>query len=179
MGLRNRSTYKEERCFFVTSSFNKMIKFLNDDDNINIIISSLKFVNNKYNAHFLAYVLMPDHIHFVIFFEKENRLSDYMRDFKKFTSGEIRRNIDNKNLGLDDLEYNVREQKFKVWMDRFDDVLISSKSICETKMNYIHLNPVKENLCLFPEDYKYSSAKYYDKSVQDELKILDYREVFG
>jgi hypothetical protein len=32
------------------------------------------------------------------------------------------------------------------------------------KLNYIHHNPVQEkwNLCRYPEDYKYSTAKFYE-----------------
>ena len=33
------------------------------------------------------------------------------------------------------------------------------------KINYIHDNPVKAVLCIFPEDYKYSSASYYNGGV--------------
>jgi len=29
------------------------------------------------------------------------------------------------------------------------------------KLEYIHMNPVKAGLCEHPEDYKYSSARFY------------------
>ena len=38
-------------------------------------------------------------------------------------------------------------------------------------MEYIHYNPVVAGLCAYPEDYKYSSAKFY-KSGMDEFGFL-------
>jgi putative transposase len=38
-------------------------------------------------------------------------------------------------------------------------------------MEYIHYNPVATGLCIYPEKYKYSSAKFYEIRV-DEFGIL-------
>ncbi len=41
------------------------------------------------------------------------------------------------------------------------------------KLEYFHKNPVKEkwNLCRYPEEYRWSSAKYYTER-KDEFGIL-------
>ena len=39
------------------------------------------------------------------------------------------------------------------------------------KMEYMHYNPVKAGLCTFPEEYKYSSAKFYATG-EDEFGII-------
>ena len=103
-----------------------------------------------------------------------------MRDFKKFTSGEIRRMLekDNQTELLNKIKYDFREQKFKVWQDRFDDVFLESINVVETKINYIHENPVKKGLVKLPEDYKYSSAAYYLLDEMCTIPILDYKGVF-
>jgi putative transposase len=86
-----------------------------------------------------------------------------MRDFKKFTSGEIRRKLeaDEYLSELESLRYKYRKQKIKVWQDRFDDVALYSRKVLETKLNYIHENPVKKGFVKFAEEYKYSCAAYY------------------
>ncbi len=38
-------------------------------------------------------------------------------------------------------------------------------------MEYIHYNPVAAGLCAYPEEYKYSSAKFYETGV-DECSLL-------
>lgn len=160
MGLRNRGDFKDEQCFFITTSCNKMKHLFKNENYFLILGQSLRFNSINYNSDFLRYVLMPNHIHFIVYFKAENRISDFMRDFKKFTSGEIRRQHekDSEYEFVESLRYEKREQKFKIWQDRFDDVVIYSKKVLETKLDYIHNNPMQEhwNLVKSPELYKYS-----------------------
>jgi len=43
--------------------------------------------------------------------------------------------------------------------------------VFQQKLDYIHCNPVHAGLCSYPEEYKYSSAIFYIKNV-DEFGIL-------
>ncbi len=54
-----------------------------------------------------------------------------------------------------------KEQKFKIWEDRFDDLYLNQEKTFWVKFNYIHNNPVKAGLVKRPEDYPYSSARNY------------------
>jgi putative transposase len=91
---------------------------------------------------------MPNHIHLILFFYTEPKLPDFMRDFKKFTSAKIRKllEMDNQFDLVGKLKYMKGNQKFKVWMDRYDAKIILSKNMLLTKINYIHYNPEKMNL---------------------------------
>ncbi len=99
-----------------------------------------------------------------------------MRDFKKFTSTHIRKIIErNDSELLEKLRFENRKQKFKVWMDRFDDVVIRSTKILMIKLNYIHYNPVNKGLVNRPEDYKHSSAGFYFRNEMPLIPILHAR----
>ncbi len=102
-----------------------------------------------------------------------------MRDFKKFTSGEIRRQIekDGRYKLLEELRYEKRQQKFKVWQDRFDDVVLYTKKVMESKLEYIHQNPVKAGIVDYPTKYIHSSAGFYEDGSMPPLDILNYNEV--
>lgn len=180
MGLRNRTLYTDKTCFFVTTTCYKWLKLIDSPQAVSIVANSITFLNEKYKAEILGYVIMPNHIHFIIFFIEKNRLSDYMRDFKKFTSVHIRRLIDSKPLLLEAIRHEVREQKFKVWQDRFDDVYIDSKDVLYTKFNYIHNNPLQEHwrLADIPENYPYSSAAFYAKGIEGVIKVTSCIEYF-
>ena len=78
MGLRNRTLLTEERCFFITTTCYQHLPLLFDTQCFSILFDSFQFYNEKYRAKLLAYVLMTNHIHFIIFFEEENYLIDYM-----------------------------------------------------------------------------------------------------
>ena len=181
MGLRYRNTVKEYQCFFVTTTSKDWLSLFIDDKYYHLICDSLRFVNKQYKASIMAYVIMPNHLHIIVYFKFDNKLSDYMRDFKKFTSGEIRRMLEKDghiNL-LNKLRYDHREQKFKIWQDRFDDVYLESINVIETKIDYIHENPVKKGLVKLPEEYKYSSAAFYILDQECNMPVLHYMEVFG
>ena len=117
MGLRGRTLLTNESIFFVTTTCHDWLPLLKDESNSRIIIESLQFCNKKYLVHLLGYVIMPNHLHLLLYFEKVMRLSDYMRDLKKFTSGEVRRSIEKNHLmNIEFLRVDLKGQAFKVWM---------------------------------------------------------------
>ena len=182
MGLRNRNQFLHYNCFFVTTTcihWKKLIHLANAYD---ILIDSLKFVNEKYKTDILGYVLMPNHIHLIVYFKKCNELSNYMRDFKKFTSTKIRQRIDEAGHTklLNELRNNAPNRAFQVWKDRFDDLYLKNRTLLETKLNYIHMNPLQEHwdLAKHPTDYKWSSAEFYENGKQNKLQVVHYLEYF-
>ena len=179
MPLRDRTRLTDYSCFFVTTTCNNWLNLFQSDKYFSLLYDSLGFVNKKYNAQIVAYVFMPNHIHLILYFHEENHLSSYMRDFKKYTSVQIRKLIESDGQAdlLNLLRYPDREQKFKVWMDRFDDVVIRSPKVLLTKMQYIHLNPVKKELVKYPQDYKHSSAGFYLKEITPLIPILHFSEL--
>ena len=182
MGLRDNYLFKDKRCFFITTSCNNHLRLFLNENSYKIVADSLTFLNNKYSAQLLAYVLMPNHIHLILYFTGENRLSDYMRDFKKYTSVRLRKEIEQAGYNnlLEKLTWENRSQKFKVWQDRFDSVFLEDRLLLEVKLAYIHNNPLQEHwqLCKYHEDYKYSSAGFYLAHKESFIPITHYRDYF-
>ncbi|NID10696.1 hypothetical protein [Fibrivirga algicola] len=73
--------------------------------------------------------------------------------------------------------HEVNEQSFKIWEDRFDDVVLYSRDVCETKIDYMHQNPVKAGLVAAPEHYRHSSAAFYLTSNKTSA-LLHYLDIF-
>jgi putative transposase len=124
---------------------------------------------------------MPNHFHVLFYFNDENKLSDAMRDLKKFCAFEIRKYLESgESLLLNLIRIENDKQVFKVWEDRFDDVWIGSKELLEIKLEYIHQNPLQShwNLSEYPEEYKYSSSAFYLGNQENVVKIIDYRDIF-
>lgn len=183
MGLRGRTQYLDKNCFFVTTTCYKWYKLLEMNACKDIVTESILFLNDKYKTDVLGYVIMPNHIHLVLYFKKLNQLSNWMRDLKKFTAVMIRKEIENcgwvdmlEKLRLDE----PRGQVFKIWQDRFDDLFLESTELLEDKLEYIHMNPLQEHWSLVdrPEKYEYSSARFYDLGVHTTLPVVDYRDYF-
>ena len=182
MGLRGRENLTDYRCFFVTTTCNNWKHLFINDKYYDLICSSLKFVCEKYKADLLGYIIMPNHIHLIIYFKNETKLSDLMRDFKKFTSVQIRKMLEEDGYLeiLESLRENIKDKKqvFKVWNDRFDDVAIYNEETLKIKLQYLHQNPVRKEIVPNSEDYKYSSARFYLSDRKYKTMLVHYKEHF-
>jgi putative transposase len=101
---------------------------------------------------------------------------------KKYTAFRIRTQLEQAGQIqlLEQLRFPRRKQVFKIWEDRFDDVVLKTNRVFLIKLNYIHLNPLQAhwNLVNKPEDWKYSSAGFYETGVAGPVLVTDYREYF-
>jgi len=146
MGLRHRSNFPSGAFFVTTSTINRAVYFSVDAD-FEMIERNIEFYRNRENAMIFGYVVMPNHLHMIISIPVGGSISNFMRDFKRITARKF-----------------YRSRGFKsgrLWQDRFDDVAIITKEVAQTKLNYIHQNPVRAGLVQNVEDWKYSSARFY------------------
>jgi len=171
MGRRGRTLFaKGGHTFFVTTTVVEFAPIFSGSPRCyDILVGAMQHVLWEHHSPLLAYVLMPNHIHLIPAMPEGESLSDLMRDFKKFTSTKIRRQLQEEKQS-DSLEILLRNaervgrkkrQVFKLWMDRFDDIVIHDDAMLVTKVEYIHNNPVKAGLVAAPEDWYYSSAGDY------------------
>jgi putative transposase len=167
MPLRGRSYADKQALWFVTSTIVSFTRVFTEEKYFQIAIDNLKFYREKYRFLLPGYVIMPEHVHFLIYtFSDLGKISDIMRDWKWSVALDIRKQCE-KDDRKDLLELFQTEARrngrrgFQVWMPRFDDVLIYTGKQYRIKLNYIHYNPVKRGLVDKPEDWKYSSARNY------------------
>ncbi len=123
-----------------------------------------------------AYVIMPDHLHLITGLER--RPSEVLR----FTNGIIsRRVIDHlKEHGyqssLDKLrrEDGSRGYRYSLWEHHHNSLFLTSEGMFMQKVHYIHQNPVRAGLTDRAEDYRWSSARCWNKNtLEDEPLLMD------
>ena len=90
-----------------------------------------------------SWVVMPNHVHFLMTRFKEYELADLMQSFKSITSHKA-----NKLL----------HRSGQFWMLDYFDRYIRDENHYRKTIAYIENNPVKARLCSRPEDYRWSSA---------------------
>jgi putative transposase len=178
MGRRGRSMFGDEgRAFFVTTTVVEFAHIFScGPQYYEILANSLNFLLKEHHAVLRAYAFMPSHVHLVIEMPEGEDISDLMRDFKKFTSTKIRQQLqqEGRREFLFVLRRNAngrKNQVFKLWMDRFDDVVISDEKTMAVIVDYVHNNPVKAGLVAAPEDWNYSSARDYLKIGYSPLPV--------
>jgi hypothetical protein len=100
----------------------------------------------------------------------DGKISENIRDFKKFTSVKIIETIKStsesrKDWMLNVFKSNASERQtnkyYQVWTHENHAILIYSNEFIREKIEYIHNNPVRAGIVENPEDYLYSSARNY------------------
>lgn len=78
MSLRNRSFYdKSGFVTFVTTTVVEFTQVFSLGEVYNeILLNSMKYLNLEHNAELFAYVIMPNHIHFIIALPQNESVSD-------------------------------------------------------------------------------------------------------
>lgn len=135
-----------------------------------IIIDSFKYCIENKGLELFAYVIMTNHVH-VIMRSKNGNLSDIVRDFKKYTSKQILElisssNIESRREWLEMIfkyhaRFNKRAGERQLWTHENHAVELSTNEMMDSRLNYIHNNPVRAGIVQNPEDYIYSSASNY------------------
>ncbi len=168
MDIKNRIT---SEVYFVTATVVDWVDIFSRPTYKHIVLESLIYCQQNKGLKIYAWVLMTNHLHMIVGSNDENKVSDIMRDFKKFTSKKIIEYLQTDNQEsrrewmLNRFEYagrnNERIKHYKFWQDGNDAQEIYLNDYFEQKLNYIHENPVKAEIVNKAEEYRYSSAIDY------------------
>jgi putative transposase len=154
--------------YFITTTAVERVHLFRRDVNKRIIVDSLNYMRVEGWLNLYVFVVMPNHVHFIVRFLPEHTLTDVMREFKKHTSKQIIRQYqaeDNERVlaFLEQAAHDLPDQKYKVWEKGYDARNIFSIDFLRQKVTYIHNNPCQPQWQLVqqPELYTWSSARYY------------------
>ena len=134
-----------------------------------IVLESISYCQHHKGLQVFGYVIMSNHVH-LICNSPEGKLSDTVRDLKKYTSKKIIEAIKTGNESrrewmLDRFGFlgrkNSRNQDFQVWTHENHSIVLYTNPFISEKLNYLHNNPVRAGIVERPEEYIYSSAKNY------------------
>ena len=149
-----------------------------------IIIGSLQFQVREKKIQLNAFVIMNNHIHIIWQALKpaiENTREEYtlqkvQKNFMKFTAQTIKFDlIENHPDILAQYKVNAGDREYNFWKRRSLGIELFTPAVFQQKLEYIHNNPVKAGLCEFPEQYHYSSAKFYYTGVDDFNMLSHYK----
>ncbi len=115
---------------------------------------------------------MPNHLHLITSAKDGKDISNIIRDFKKFTSVEIKKYLQDYNniesrrewmlsiFGLAGKD-NPANKEFQLWKNENHPIALYSFEVIKQKLEYIHMNPVRAGFVAMPEHWLYSSASNY------------------
>ena len=106
-----------------------------------------------------------------------DKLPDIMQSLKRHTAKNILEQLecDNKTWLLNQFQFYKLSHKsgseHQVWQEGYHPQIINSDNILKQKVDYIHMNPVRKGFVCEPEDWRFSSARYYLKKMECDVKI--------
>ena len=154
--------YPEHWPQFYTATINNWQHLLADNKHKDIIVDSLKFLVTEKRIELNAFVIMSNHIHLIWQPQFGFTPTDIQSSFMKYTAQQLKRSLaENNKETLASFKVNKYDREYQFWKRDSLGIELISPAVFEQKLTYIHYNPVKAGFCINPEDYYYSSARFY------------------
>jgi len=133
-------------------------------------LAILEQVRKRYRFVVVGYVVMPEHIHLLISEPEVGTPSTVMQVLKQRTARALLpryKKPDSRQTNF--FEEPARRAPF--WQARFYDFNVWTKKKRVEKLKYMHRNPVKRRLAASPEDWRWSSYRFYALSEVGAFRV--------
>ena len=173
MGDSGYKIRNQEGIHFITFAVVGWIDVFSRPDYKDIVVDSMQYCQKSKGLNIHAWIIMSNHLHLIISSQKGHKLSDILRDFKKYTSLRIIEAIE-QNTSESRKEWmlkyfresgnkNVKNTTYQFWQQNNHPVELTDDSdMISQRLEYIHNNPVHAGIVNHPSDYIYSSARDYE-----------------
>jgi len=154
----------ENLTHFLTITIIEWIDIFTKPQYPQIIIDSLKYCQENKGLLLYEFVIMTNHLHLIVKAKEKNKLSQIISDFKKHTTREILKELeeDNRKYILNLIKNSFAKKKDyqnQIWQrENYPEVIESEKFLLQ-KTNYVYNNPIKKGYVVKSEDWIYSSAR--------------------
>jgi len=91
--MTQRRRYQNKHPYFITTKTINNLWMFENEQYATILYNKIICISKYYKANLFSFCIMPDHLHIMIKFAKENDISFYMRDLKSLFVKEIRENL--------------------------------------------------------------------------------------
>ncbi len=144
---------------FVTFSVTHRRRLLDHDHPKRIVLGVLNSLLTQTGSRCVGFVLMPDHVHAIVWFPQPGQLSRFVKEWKRQSSLSIRH------------WYRMEAPRYfaecgegeRFWQPKYYSFELYSRAKLEEKLAYMHLNPVRRGLVERAVDWKWSSARWYEQ----------------
>jgi len=157
---------------FITFSCYHRYQLMVDDGTRLIFLSHLKSICKNYNIDIYGYVIMPEHIHLVVYPRVEVSIGKVIGQLKSKSAREILLQLRRENSSL--LSRLTIGEKTYFWQKRCYDHNCRTPETVLEKINYCHKNPVTRRLVDEPKEWKWSSYRWYEGMDNIVLEIDGY-----
>ena len=160
---------------FYTATILEWKYLLQQDKYKDEIIRSLQFLVLEKRIRLFAFVIMSNHIHLIWQSLPDNTPVSIEHSLLSYTAKKIRSDLQkNHPAVLAHFKVGAKDREYQFWERNSLGIELYSHEVFIQKLDYIHNNPVAAGLCRLPEEYYYSSAKFYEYGIDDFNMLSHY-----
>lgn len=162
---------------FFTATILEWKHLLRQDKYKELIVESLRFLVTENRIRLFAFVLMSNHIHLIWQPLEENTPEKIQHSLLSYTAHRIQKDMaQNHPLVLPYFKIKAKDRSCQFWERNSLSIELFTEIVFTQKLDYIHYNPVEAGLCKLPEEYYYSSARFYEYGTDDFEMLTHYKE---
>ena len=159
--MAKRTIYDDElHAHFVTFSCCRRRRLLDRDAAKRVVLGVLNCQLASRKASCVGLVVMPDHVHAIVWFPVPGQLSVFMQQWKRLSSRHIGRLVGSRLVHYAE-KIGPNDPFF--WQAKYYPLNVYSEEKVLEKLTYMHENPVRAGLVAKPCDWAFSSARYYEQ----------------
>ena len=163
----NQIHQENKHCqYFLTITVHRWYDIFDRFNRWEILSNSIKYFQKNKGLKIYCYVFMLNHIHLIV---QSDDVASFIRDFKKFTSKEIKKNIMENEPNILELFLNKETGEYNFWQETNSPKIIENEKFGMQKLRYILDNPVRRSYVEKSEYWRWSSANPNSEIKCDEL----------
>jgi len=167
---------RDAPCYYLTSVAKDRLPVFRSDEIKVITCAALDEARRSGKFALYAYVIMPDHLHVVT-----DSILSTARTLQFINGVTGRRIIDylkahNHDVSLRKLQHQIRPRhySYSLWDHHPNAHLLLTENMLMQRVTYTHQNPVRAGLASHPENYLWSSIRFWNRKVlEDEPLRMD------
>jgi putative transposase len=152
---------------FITSSCYQRQPILHTPGRRDLFLTVLEQVRGKYGFVVLGYVVMPEHFHLLISEPEQGTPSTVVQAVKLGFARRLLASLHGPG--------SWPKSPSHVWQRRFYDFNVWTERKRVEKLRYIHRNPVKRGLVEEPQQWRWSSFRFYAYGETGPVRVNDWR----
>lgn len=148
---------------YVTGNVNHRIPIFKRTDCCEAFLEVFADLLRDWPCKVIAYVLMPDHLHFIVN-PRDGNIIGFTQALKSLAAKSILE-VANES------RFKGKNKVRQVWQESFKALPLWSAWMIWQKINYIHSNPLKARLVDSARDYRWSSFRAFYESSEEPLPV--------
>jgi putative transposase len=154
---RRRIIDNELFAHFITFACYRRRRLLSLDHPKRLLMGALNQELRRQAARCVGFLIMPDHVHAIVWFPQPGRLSYFMHEWKRYSSRVIREWYARQEMTY----FEKAEVGIRFWQPKYHSFETYERAKLSEKLEYMHLNPVRLGIVERAVDWPWSSARWY------------------